>query len=300
MKYLGFVCLAGQLVASATTEFSRRTLVIPIHREADDRPLVWGGLIQNGRALARVSQMAISTTESTYVTRRSQAAASNPSLGIMIRGTEGEYFVAESFHETMSMIVSPTLPMWFGCELSRHVNAVEFEQNSITLNPSLANRTLSDFVPVGTLQLQAEIAFEHEGVFEGSYPLKISWGDVSASSIPRVQFDRLSALITELGSSLVDDNGGKVIRGRNCYTRLTENLPNLHVRISNHVELVFTPQDYIERTDWDHFCALRIMPDSTTTSDEISSEIVLTNTLLQHVGMVFDYHNNRIGFFDPS
>lgn len=199
------------------------------------------------------------------------------------------------------MLVNPVLSIWFGSELSRYIDAVGLTKSALTFNPPMHELPSEGFLDLGYSQLQASLGFGGDENFSQFYPLHIAWGTSSPSTVPIAEFQRLSWRVEDLGGTIFGGGLDTMIRAPDCYSRFTQELPNFHIRIGNNAELVFTPTDYLEATSDTQICKLLVKPESAHDSTEFSvfPRIVLTDTLLQHVGIILEYTQNRIAFFDP-
>ena len=133
--------------------------------------------------------------------------------------------------------------------------------------------------------------------------VSIVLNDESPSTISDSTHARLVEIIASNGGALLHSSvAGSILRADNCYDRFISLLPNIHYMIANDVDgtmvivadLVFTPEDYMERTPSGSLCRIRL-------HRNISGHYLrLTDHLLRKIGGIhFDYANGRIGFFDP-
>ena len=140
------------------------------------------------------------------------------------------------------------------------------------------------------------------------HPLDLSFGDFITSLIPIRDFLVLQNIIEMNGGQLIHEGGILFLYSFSNFRQILSSLPNIRYSISNDeegeevvAELVFTPEDYIGNLDQGgHRFPFFIDYARDPLTSNTPSLLSLTAPLLQHLGLIFDYHNNQVGFFDPS
>ena len=139
------------------------------------------------------------------------------------------------------------------------------------------------------------------------YPLDLNFGDFMTNLIPIREFLVIQNTIEQNGGRLVREGGGLHLMSHHPLSDFVAVLPNIRYSIFNDrdgreivAEFLFTPEDYLGHQHDHHTCQFFL--EYARESPYIDSPTVLSLTayFLQHVGLLFDYDNNQIGFFDTG